>query len=165
MDELKNFIDNNRDDFENEMLPENHKERFLSKLNKERNFEFRTRRFMRVSFYFTAASVLLFLVLTPILYINKIYKSRDLNVSDYIGILDERKVEITKMADNLNPQEKDMVLNTLDQLTFEAVPFDSQLSDDVKNGERGDLIKQYYSPKIEGINKLEKYVTQLIEQN
>jgi archaellum component FlaC len=118
-----------------------------------------------VNFYLAAASVTLFLILTPLLYLNKIHKSRTLDVTDYIGIIKDNSATVTKMAETLNPLEKEMVLNTLEELTFEAIPFDSQLSEDVKNGERGELLKMYYSPKIEGIEKLKKYVAQLNNDN
>ncbi|MFA6334862.1 MAG: hypothetical protein WCX48_04800 [Bacteroidales bacterium] len=161
MEELKNFIDNNRGDFENENLPEFHKKRFLLKLQKEHRVERRKYATGRIRFYLAAASVTLLLILTPLLYLNRAYTNRALDASDYIVLLEERSESITKMAEKLNPQEKNMVLCTLEQLTFEAVLFDSQLSDDVSNGERNELVKRYYSPKIEGVDKLKKYVTQL----
>ncbi len=161
MDELKNFIDINREEFEKDILPANHKERFISKLHKSMKAEARSYRIKKVNFYLAAASVTLFLILTPLLYLNKIHKNRTLDVTDYIGIIKDNSATVTKMAETLNPLEKEMVLNTLEELTFEAIPFDSQLSDDVKNGERGELLKMYYSPKIEGIEKLKKYVAQL----
>jgi len=161
MDELKQFIEDNREGFENENLPEYHEDRFFSKLQNEHRREIRTYNYRRFSYYFAAASVVLLLFLTPMLYFNMVYNKRSLDVADYIGILKERSVEITAMAGKLNSSDKDMVLNTLDQLTFEAVPFDSQLSDDIRNGERHDMIKSYYAPKIEGVDKLKQYVTQL----
>ena len=161
MDELKNFTDNFRDEFEKEALPENHKVRFMLKLNREQRRGMSSNRYRQVMFYFAAASIVLFLVLTPVLYLNKVYNDRTLDISDYIGMLEERSETVTKIAESLNSQDKAVVLSTLDQLTFEAVPFESQLPQEIVNGERKELIKSYYTPRIKGVDELEKYAKQL----
>ncbi len=162
MDDLKKFIDENKEDFDRENLPDFHKDRFFLKLQKEREAARRRYIIKRVRYYFAAASIAAFLILTPLLYWNRVYTSHVLDAADYIGMLEEKSESVSKMAKNLNPQDKNMVLSTLEQLTFEAVPFETQLSADIRNGERKDLVKRYYSPKIEGVDKLRKYVKQLL---
>ncbi|MEN6619845.1 MAG: hypothetical protein ABFC28_10220 [Rikenellaceae bacterium] len=162
MDELKNFTENFRDDFEKESLPENHKERFILKLKREQKRDVVSHKTIQFMFYFAAASIALILILTPTLYLSKVYKNRALDSSDYVGVLEKRSQTITTMAESLTPQEKAIVLSTLDQLTFEAVSFESQLPECIKDGEREILIKSYYTPRIEGVDKLEKYTCQLI---
>jgi len=161
MDELKNFTDKFRDEFENDPLPENHKDRFISKLKREERRKFNSSRKREIMFYLTAASVALFLLLTPLLNVNRFITKGKMDISDYTGILEDRSESVMKIAESLSPNDKAMVLSTLDQLTFEAVSFESQLPSGIVNGERRELIKNYYTPKIEGVDKLEKYALQL----
>ncbi|MFA5850844.1 MAG: hypothetical protein WC833_13320 [Bacteroidales bacterium] len=157
MDELKKFTERFRDDFENDPIPQNHKERFISKLNKEQRRNIFSYRRREIMFYLAAASVALFLILTPVININRFFNKGKLDISDYTGILEERSESVIKIAESLNPKDKAMVLSTLDQLTFEAVSFESQLPEGIVNGQRRELIKNYYSPRIEGVDKLEDY--------
>lgn len=161
MDELKDFTGKFRDEFENEPLPENHKERFILKLKKEQKRTINSYRKRQIMFYSAAASVAIFLLLTPIININRFFTKDKMDVSDYTGILEDRSESVMKIAESLNSQDKAMVLSTLDQLTFEAVSFESQLPAGIVNGERRELIKNYYAPKIEGVDKLEEYARQL----
>ncbi len=157
MDELKKITDDFREEFENEPLPENHKQRFMLKLEKERRGYNNSVRKRQILFYLAAASVALFLILTPIVNINRFFSKDKLDISDYTGILEDRSESVMKIAESLSPNDKAMVLSTLDQLTFEAVSFESQLPDGIVNGERREMIKNYYSPRIEGVDKLEEY--------
>ena len=77
-------------------------------------------------------------------------------------LLNEKSVQINLLAQKLDPNEKDMVLNTLTELITETVPFESQLPADMDESEKSQLKQQYYCPKIQGIEKLSKYVAQLI---
>ncbi|OFY45032.1 MAG: hypothetical protein A2X18_13925 [Bacteroidetes bacterium GWF2_40_14] len=164
MDELKNFTDKFREEFENDPLPQNHKERFMLKLKRDSRRNVNSNRNRQIMFYFAAASVALFLIFTPVININKFFNKGKMDVSDYTGILEDRSKSVVKLAESLNPNDKAMVLSTLDQLTFEAVSFESQLPEGIVNGERTELIKNYYAPKIEGVDKLEEYARLLKNQ-
>lgn len=164
MDELKNFTNKFREEFENDPLPQNHKERFRLKLKRDKRRNINSYRNRQIIFYLAAASVALFLLLTPVININRLLNKGKSDVSDYTGILEDRSENVIKIAKALNPQDKAMVLSTLRQLTFEAVPFESQLPEGIVNGERKELIKNYYTPRIAGVDKLEEYARLLKKQ-
>ncbi len=164
MDELKKITGKYREEFENEPLPENHKQRFMLKLKREKRRLNKSYWNKQVMFYLVAASVALFLILTPVVNINRFFNKGKTDIGDYTGILEDRSESVIKIAESLNPRDKAVILSTLDQLTFEAVSFESQLPESIEKGERNELIKNYYSPRIEGVDKLEKYARLLKKQ-
>lgn len=157
MNNLKNFIDENREGFENENLIPGHKERFLSKTGKMRKNETALRvSFGRIAW---AAAIITLLVAIPLLVKDK-PKSSQIDVS-YAQIIQEKSREISKLALTLNPTDQNAVMTTLSQLEFESIPFKDQLPESLTEKEKNDFIESYYKPKIEGINKLERYIAQL----
>lgn len=157
MNNLKNFIDENREGFENENLIPGHKERFLTKTGRMRKNEavFRVS-FSRISW---AAAIITLFVAIPLLVKDK-PKSFQTDVS-YSQIIREKSMEISKVALTLNPTDQNAVMTTLSQLEFESVPFIDQLPETLTEKEKSDFIESYYKPKIEGIEKLEHYIAQL----
>lgn len=165
MKDLNEIIEKGRDEFEREMLPAGHKERFLSKLNNYKTITGRDENrinLKRASYYLVAASVLAFLVFTPIYFTSNDDAECPDGLADYKTLLKEKSADIYLMADKLDSGEKEMVINTLTELVNESVPFESQLPAEMNDSERSQLKQQYYCPKIQGVEKLGKYIAQLI---
>lgn len=159
MDNLKQLIVKNREIFENEELPIGHKERFLKKINRKRVIE---RDFFRITLYLCAASVIAFLIIAPFILNDNIETGCPEGLADYKSVLKDRSSEIYLMADRLDSYNKDVVINTLDELVNEAVPFEDQLPLELDKITRSQLSQQYYCPKIEGVEKLRGYVAELL---
>ncbi|MDP3437313.1 MAG: hypothetical protein Q8S04_08715 [Bacteroidales bacterium] len=156
---MKQLIENNREIFENEELPVGHKERFINRINRHKVVK---RDLLRITIYLCAASVIVFLIFTPFILKDNIETGCPDGLADYKSVLKSRSSEIYLMADRLDSYNKDIVINTLDELVNEAVPFEDQLPSELDKTTRSQLSQQYYCPKIEGVEKLRGYVAQLL---
>ncbi len=165
MKDLNEIIENGREEFEADKLPSGHKERFLNKLkqSKTENKTLVQKNFKRAAFYLAAASVLAFLVISPVFFNSNESLECPAGVADYKTLLKERSDNIYLMLNKLEPNDKEMVINTLAELTNETVPFENQLPDDMEESQKSQLKQQYYCPKIQGIESLSRYVAQLIK--
>lgn len=159
MEHIKNIIDNNRDYFESGSLPVGHKERFLKKQRQSRlkaNAKI-------ISYSFAAAVILALIIIPPIFRNNSTTSYGDSISNSYIAKINEESDLILSMIKFLDTSNKEIVLNTLDQLVFEAIPFEEQLPYSLSREERELLEQTYYYPKIEGLERLKGYVAQLVE--
>lgn len=159
MDNLKQLIEENREIFENGELPTGHKKRFLDKINRNKIIK---RDSLRITLYLCAASVTAFLIIAPFIIKDNTEIGCPDGLADYKSILKNRSSQIYLMADKLDSYNKDIVINTLDELVNEAIPFEDQLPQELDNTIRIQLSQQYYCPKIEGVEKLRGYVTELL---
>ncbi|HBZ26387.1 MAG TPA: hypothetical protein DEO54_09185 [Rikenellaceae bacterium] len=159
MDNLKQLIENNREIFENEELPVGHKERFLKRVLADKVV---VRDYLRVALYLCAASVVAFLILTPFILKDSVENGCPDGLADYKSVLKSRSSEVYLMADRLDSYNKDIVINTLDELVNEAIPFEDQLPMELDKITKSQLSQQYYCPKINGVEKLRGYVSQLL---
>ncbi|MHC1778738.1 MAG: hypothetical protein AB9922_00695 [Bacteroidales bacterium] len=162
---LNELIEKGSDEFEGEELPSGHKERFLSKLEQSKALNNRiatSNNYKRTILYLAAASILAFLVISPIYFRSGESLECPDGLADYKTLLKERSADISLMADKLDPNEKGMVMNTLNELINETVPFESQLPSEMDENEKSQLKQQYYCPKIQGVERLGKYIAQLL---
>lgn len=159
MENLKDFIDENRKGFEEENLIPGHKERFLHKIGKTGQVASRPVIRMNRAVWAAAAAILILLVAVPLVVTDE-SELQSPGVS-YSQLIKDKSTEITKKALLLNPSDQNTVLTTLGQLEFESVPFEDQLPDSISPKEKEELMKSYYVPKLEGIERLEKYVAAL----
>ncbi|MDP3453084.1 MAG: hypothetical protein Q8R90_09025 [Bacteroidales bacterium] len=155
MDKLKNIIETNRDIFESEELLIGHKERFLKK---SRDFKKRKTQVKQFKIYLLAAAAITFMLVTPLK--NIMIESKSNNY--YLSLLETKSSAVYEMANGLDTYNRDMVINTLEGLIHEAVPFDSQLPEELNTKERRELAGLYYKPKIEGVERLKGYVGELL---
>ena len=158
MDNLKRIIEENRAALESEDLIHGHKERFLERYA---NINRRGEKNREIKFYLLAAAVITFIIISPL----KVLKQDRESIRYYQSLLEVRGAVVYEMAGKLDSYNRDMVLNTLDELTREAIPFDSQLPDELTNRKRRELTGLYYKPKIEGIERLKGYVGELLSIN
>ena len=156
MKDLKEFIEKERGAFENEELPFGHKERFLAKLNRKD--------YGRVAIYLAAASVLALLIITPIYFQQDGKINCNDKISDYKVFLNDKSSKIYLMAGKLDEMKKSIIINTLDEILNETVPFEDQIPAEIDEVSKAQLKQQYYCPKIEGLERLGNYVAQLINK-
>ncbi|MCK9627407.1 MAG: hypothetical protein M0R37_02305 [Bacteroidales bacterium] len=141
MDNLKNYINNHRDDFEEEALPLGHKIRFYIKNG------------IDIKKYLIAAAILILGVVSPILYEGY----HNTGPEKYKQILSEKEEQISGLTETMNEKEKKNILMILDQLVKEVIPLEEQLPETMKADEKNDIISNYYKTKIEGAKKLLAY--------
>ena len=157
MDNFKNFIDENRGEFEFEEPRKGHRERFLKKLHAQRS-ETKVV-FMPYWAKLAIASAIVLILAIPVFVNNRISKLE--SGEYYTQMLSEQSDRIEKMAVNLEPGEKLNIESTLRQLEDETVTISEQLPASVTGKERREIIKGYYTNKLEGAERLEKYVASL----
>lgn len=157
MDNFKNFIEDNRISFDSGEIPAGHKERFMNKLRLQKSEPKVI--FMPYWAKLAIASAIVLILTIPVFVNNRISKLE--SGEYYTQILSEQSARIEKMAVNLEPGEKLNVESTLRQLEDEVVPISEQLPASVSGKERREIIKGYYSNKLEGADRLEKYVASL----
>jgi len=146
MERLREFIDNNREEFEVDKLPAGHRVRFFFRLH-----------YRLILSAGTAAAVLLLLISTPLFY------------RDYFGLdadkchkmLENKELEIVTIADKLDVREKEHVLRTLDQLVNDVIPFEEQIPESMNDKEKDKILSNYYKTKIEGVDKLLAYAEKI----
>ena len=151
METINDMIKNNREMFENDQLPEGHKDRFLKKVARKRLAS------KREFVYKVAAAFLIFAAVTLPWVLN------DTQSGSYLATLERESSALYIMAEKLDPLNREMVISTLDQLTSEAVPFADQLPDNLDRKTTISKNKEYYGPKIDGVGKLRGYVSELLE--
>lgn len=170
MEEIKNTIEENRGFFESDSLPKGHKERLFkkmeSKITKREGLLNSQKKLLSnksLKYYIAAAVVLAFIIISPLYKYNNSKGIEVIIGTNYVTIINEKSAVILSMIETLDPLSKEMVLNTLDQLIFEAIPFDEQLPQSIDPEQRNILEQSYYNPKLEGIEKLKGYVSQLLD--
>lgn len=82
----------------------------------------------------------------------------------YIEMLEEKSLKIEKLSLFLSDYEKLNIESTLRQLIEESVPLSDQLPNSITKRVRREILKDYYTEKIEGAERLEKYVTGLLDK-
>lgn len=159
MEHIKNNIAEYRSLFESDLLPKGHKERFFQKM------EGTSKQFYRKPYiyYIAAVMILAFIVATPIFNFKRVSNINEIAQNNYVSIINEKNADILSMIESLDALNKELVLSTLDQLVFEAVPFKDQIPQSIGIEQRAILEQRYYNPKIEGMNQLKNYVSQLLE--
>ena len=157
MDEFEKFIKDHREKFDLSEPFDGHQKRFNSKALLIRSV--RAKRLRRYSLV-AAAVVFAIIVVTPFLHKNMII-NRSFDAYYYNIIIGEKERVVKKLAERLEHSERLSVLNTLEQLTGDAVPFESQIPEYLNDREKKKLMKKYYEPKIEGVEKLIEYVSEI----
>ncbi|WRQ33395.1 hypothetical protein U5907_01815 [Bacteroidales bacterium MB20-C3-3] len=158
MDSLKKYIEHNRAEFERDLLPEGSKERFMNKISRGNN-----KTLLRKMPYWTklavASSIIIMIALPAVIS----ERSSKLDSGEYyIEILAKQTMEIEKLSSNLGDYEKLNIESTLRQLNEESVPLADQLPNSISKRERREILKEYYTEKIDGAERLEKYVLGLV---
>jgi len=160
MDNLKSFIDQNREEFESEQIQSGHKERFFEKVKASNNKKVVV---IHMPYWakLSVASAILLLMAIPLFIKNRLSEME--SGEYYIEILNEQSLKIQKMSGSLSPDEKLTVESTIRQLNDESTLMADQLPSSMSSREKREIIKGYYTDKIEGGDRLVRYVESLVK--
>ncbi|MEZ7873704.1 MAG: hypothetical protein QMB82_10500 [Bacteroidales bacterium] len=160
MDSFKKFIDFNRAEFEKDLLPAGSKERFMNRVSGRKSMP----RLYKMPYWtkLAVASSIIIMIGLPVVFSNRWSK---LDSGEYyIEMLEEKSLKIEKLSLFLSDYEKLNIESTLRQLIEESVPLSDQLPNSITKRVRREILKDYYTEKIEGAERLEKYVTGLLDK-
>lgn len=145
MTELERYIEANIDSFDVMPVPSGSRERFMSAIASEK----KKRRTKVISLAFTgmaaACAVLLTVFAEPDM-------SRELQRQH--RRLAAKENEIMILAERNFPEEVDMIANTIRSITFEAIPLEDQLPEEMPVKERVRILNDYYGHKYEALKSL-----------
>lgn len=161
MDNLRNFINENRESFNNSELRSGHKERFMKRLKDNEAKPVTHFIFMPQWARLAVASAVVLLMAVPI-FVNHRYSQME-SGEYFAQILESQSDRIEKLADELDPETQYNVKSTLRQLTDEATPLVQQLPSTISRRERREIVKGYYNNKLDGAERLEIYVKSLMK--
>ena len=145
MTELERFIIDNREEFDSMPVPENSRERFMASVAAEKRK--RRIRFASIASTGIAASFAAVFALS--------YEPdmADILEKHYTRIA-ETELDIISLAETNHPYEIDEVMNSIHAITFEAIPLEEQLPDELPVKERIKVLNEYYNQKYEALKSL-----------
>lgn len=149
MDKLEEITKEFKSEFEEINLPEGDQKRFLSKLYKSR---IRTWQMIAMPI---AAILLLFIGITgfvnyssPQRQISRVYA----NYCKEVVSLSNEMLILTSDQENISA--------TIENITFEAVPFVQQLPEEMSQRDKIKAMKTFYTQKLDGIRRLKTFVAE-----
>lgn len=145
MTELERYIEANLESFDVEPVPSGSRERFMKAIASEK----RKRRARVISLAFTGMAAACALFLTVFIEPDM---SRELRRQH--TRLAAKENEIMIMAERDFPEEVDMIANTIRSITFEAIPLEDQLPDEMPVKDRIRILNDYYDHKYEALKSL-----------
>ena len=159
---------------------EGHFDRFMEKANPPKRIEFqrnnpRKRIFWKAVLFPVAASVMMIFganLLIRIMSINSESFSKTVSVMEdpqdiYNAYMDvvrdsyEYLSSLTAYAPNNGANEH---FNTLESITSEYIPLLEVLPDEISEHEKAEILKEYYSRRVESVVELRKYVASLTQR-
>ena len=145
MTELERFIIDNRDEFDSMPVPENSRERFMASVAAEKRK--RPIRLAGMGFTGIAAASAALLVLSheP--------DMEDILEKHYTRIA-ETELQIISMVESKHPYEIEEVMSNIHSITFEAIPLEEQLPEELPVKERIRILDEYYGQKYEALESL-----------
>ena len=145
MTELERFIIDNRDEFYSMPVPENSRERFMASVAAEK----RKRRIRLAGMGFTgiaaASAALLVLSHEP--------DMEDILEKHYTRIA-ETELQIISLVESKHPYEIEEVMSNIHSITFEAIPLEEQLPNELPETERIRILNDFYNMKYEALKSL-----------
>lgn len=151
---IEEYIKENREVFNEGTLPQGHHKRFLEKLQaqenkhakKQRTFTLLTRTLL------SAAAVFLLAFIIGELSGNKKEK-------DYLALMLQEEEEVIQLISQADPFTGELMLNALENITFEAIPLKEQLPQEISDTQRKEILQAYYKQKTEGIQEIKAVLT------
>ena len=145
MTELERFIIDNREEFDSIPVPENSRERFMASVAAERRK--RGVRFAGIASTGIAAAIATLLTLT--------YEPDMENVlKRHYTRLAEKELDILSLTEENHPYEMEEIRNSIHSITFEAIPLEDQLPEELPVKERIRILNEYYNQKYEALESL-----------
>ena len=145
MTELERFIIDNRNEFDSMPVPENSRERFMASVAAEKR-----KRLLRLA---GMASTGIAAALASLLVLSHEPDMEDILEKHYTRIA-ETELDIISLAETNHPYEIDEVMNSIHAITFEAIPLEEQLPDELPETERIRILNDFYNMKYEALKSL-----------
>jgi hypothetical protein len=146
MDRLEQYIKDNRNSFDTEILPSGSRERFIARLETEKKARRLRPVWLSVPISAAAAVAAVALGLS--------YFKVDREIERSISAMNSQEAQVIALVEEICPEEMDAVMNSIRSITAEAIPFTDQLPDELPERERVMIIKEYYSRKTEALQNL-----------
>lgn len=145
MTELEKYISSNLEAFDCESIPEGSKDRFMDALGQER----RKNRIRIISVAFSSIAAGLALLLT-------VFDEPDISkeLERHYTKLAEKGNEILMIVEREYPDETDMIMNTLREITTDVIPLEEQLPDEISEKEKSRILNNYYNQKYSALESL-----------
>lgn len=144
MMELEKYIHENIDAFDCEEVPAGSEKRFMKKLESAG----KVRRLI-FSLAAPAAAAVAFLI----------YTSMPSVLEREIKNLAMQEVEVLTLVNEKHPEELEQVKDIISAITFEAIPIEDLLPEELSQSEKDKIIKEYYQQQAEAVANLMKYYT------
>ena len=145
MTELERFIIDNRDEFDSMPVPENSRERFMASVAAEK----RKRRIRLAGMASTGIAA----ALAALLVLNHEPDMEDILEKHYTRIA-ETELDIISLMESKHPYEIEEVMSNIHSITFEAIPLEEQLPNELPETERIRILNDFYNMKYEALKSL-----------
>ena len=145
MTELEKYIIGNREEFNSAPTPEKSRDRFMAIVAAEK----RKRRIRIISMVSTGiaacVAAVLFLTIEPD--ISKVLKHHH-------SRLTAKELDIITFTETEHPYDMDEVLNSIRSITFEAIPLEDQLPEELSPKDKIEILNEYYNQKYAALESL-----------
>lgn len=145
MTELERYILDNREEFDSEPVPESSRERFMASVAAERRK--RRVRFAGLASTGIAAALAAILSLTH-------EPDMETVVKNHHTRLAEKEQDLISLTQENYPYEIEEMINSIRSITFEAIPLEEQLPEELPVKERIRILDEYYGQKYEALESL-----------
>lgn len=145
MTELERYIIGNRGEFNSVPVPDRSRERFMARLETEKRKR-RIRFISMVSAGIAACmATVMFLAFEP-----------DMTevLEHHHSRLAAKELDIITMTETEHPYDIDEVMNSIRSITFEAIPLEDQLPEELSAKEKIDILNEYYDRKYAALESL-----------
>ena len=145
MTELERYILDNREEFDSEPVPESSRERFMASVAAERRK--RRVRFTGLASTGIAAALAALLTLTH-------EPDMETVIEKHHTRLAEKEQDLISLTQENYPYEIEEMINSIRSITFEAIPLEEQLPEELPVKERIRILDDYYGQKYEALESL-----------
>ena len=152
MNRLEKYISSNQGAFDTAGLPEGSREVFICRIQRERR-KANLRKTIVLTFGSIAASAAIVLSLMP--------RGLEHEIRNHHKRLAMKEAEILTAISAASPEDLDEVVNTIRSVTFEAVPLEDQLPDELGDRGKREILDEYYSRKHTALEEILNLYTQI----
>lgn len=145
MTELEKYITANREEFNFSPVPDGSRDRFMASVAAEK----RRSRIRIISMVSTgiAACMAAVLFLTAESDMSKVLERHH-------SRLTAKELDIITLTESEHPYEIEEILNSIRSITFEAIPLEDQLPDELSERQKIKILNGYYNQKYEALESL-----------
>lgn len=148
---IEQYIQENKTLFNEGSLPEGHQQRFLEKLQAAEQKQVRLRRSVKlVRTLLSAAAVVALALLIP--------RALPFAQKDYMALMLEEEEAVIQLLSQSDPFTRQQMSTALESITFEAIPLQELLPEELPSKQQQKILQAYYKQKVEGIQELKKSI-------